>query len=81
MDATEEELGTYPYGAQSDANAVSQGATPCTLSLFAPQALPVKRALAHSYGVFNRLYRCAPHRPATCTAARAPPVLRGIPCE
>lgn len=53
---------TYPYDEQSDDYSVQNGATEGnpSVSLFAPEALPVKHAVAKDFGVFNKLYSAVP---------------------
>ena len=52
----------YPYGPQSDANSGLHGATTggVATTLFSPEQIPVKRAVAAEFGVFNRLYTAVP---------------------
>lgn len=51
---------TYPYPQQSLENAALNGAYDNAVETFSMEQLPVKTALAHTYGVFNKLYTASP---------------------
>ena len=51
---------TYPYPPQAVENAPMHGAQGSSLDFFAPEAVPIKWALAKSYGVFNKLFTASP---------------------
>ena len=51
---------TYPYPKQSLDNAASNGAIGNAVEVFSMEQLPVKTALAHAYGVFNKMYTASP---------------------
>jgi hypothetical protein len=50
----------YPYPPQSIDNAVRSGAFGNSVEMFSAEQLPIKAALAKSYGVFNKLYTASP---------------------
>ena len=54
------EAGFYPYAPQHLENALANGASGRSVEMFAPEQFPVKTAIAHSFGVFNKLYTAAP---------------------
>jgi len=50
----------YPYPPQALGNAPLNGAQGSAVEMFAPEQIPVKAALAKSYGVFNKMYTATP---------------------
>ena len=52
----------YPYSAQSDANSALHGASAggVAVTAYGPEQIPVKRAVAQSFGVFNKLFTAVP---------------------
>jgi hypothetical protein len=50
----------YPYATQDDAFSYQNGGHGVAIEMFSPEQLPVKRALAKEYGVFNKLYTATP---------------------
>jgi phospholipase C len=52
---------TFPYDEQSVANAYANGAKEgSTIEMFSAEQLPVKRAIAAEFGVFNKLFTAVP---------------------
>ena len=51
---------TYPYPPQAVQNAGSNGANGNAVQMFAAEQLPIKHALAKSFGVFNKMYTASP---------------------
>ena len=47
---------TYPYGEQDDKYSALHGADGVAVQMFSGQLLPVKRAFAQHFGVFNKLF-------------------------
>ena len=50
----------YPYSDQSDKYSVKNGAKDSAVQMFAPSQLPVKRAVAKNFGVFNKIFSSVP---------------------
>mmetsp|Transcript_51952 Transcript_51952/g.143913 ORF Transcript_51952/g.143913 Transcript_51952/m.143913 type:complete len:512 (-) Transcript_51952:14-1549(-) len=48
----------YPYSAQSDLNSALHGASEggVAVRMFSPEQVPIKKAIAENFGVFNKLY-------------------------
>ena len=53
-------VGTYPYDPQSSAYDYARGAKGESIEMFSGEQLPVKRAVAQHFGVFNHLYTAVP---------------------
>jgi phospholipase C len=51
---------SYPYPPQTLENAVRTGASGRSVEMFSAEQLPIKAALAKSFGVFNKLYTASP---------------------
>lgn len=54
---------TYPYSPQSDNYSALHGASASgttAVQMFSPSQVPIKRALAESFGVFNKMYTAVP---------------------
>ena len=53
---------TYPYSAQSDRNSALHGASEggTATRMYSPEQVPIKRAIARHFGVFNKLYCAVP---------------------
>ena len=51
---------SYPYPPQAVQNAGSNGANGNAVQMFAAEQLPIKHALAKSFGVFNKMYTASP---------------------
>jgi phospholipase C len=52
----------YPYSEQSDVNSALHGATEggVATTMYGPEQIPIKSAIAQNFGVFNKLYTAVP---------------------
>jgi hypothetical protein len=53
-------VGTYPYDEQSDRWAYGRGAHGECIKMFSGEQLPVKKAVAENFGIFNHLFTAVP---------------------
>lgn len=51
---------TYPYGPQDDKYSHQHGADGIAIEMFSAEQLPVKKAIAENFGIFNKLYTAVP---------------------
>jgi hypothetical protein len=53
-------VSAFPYAAQSDAYSYQHGAHGDAIQMFGSSQIPVKAAIAHEFGVFNKLFSAVP---------------------